>query len=142
MLISFTASFLFGVLGAGAAYFLTNRILGRRVITLERDLQIFSEAMSQMAEIQMKAYHKISGNMGGIEERLLELAIPSADSRLPLERRHQVLALARKGAAIEEIAQRLNLPRGEAELILSLHKYAEISSPRATRKHGESRNHV
>lgn len=53
----------------------------------------------------------------------MELSVPSQDSNLPLERRHQVLALARQGIALEDIVQRLKAPVGEAELILNLRKY-------------------
>ena len=67
----------------GVGYFLIDRKYGRRIRTLERDLQRFSEAMCQMAEIQMKSYRKVSGNLGDIEERIVELAIPSEDTRVP-----------------------------------------------------------
>lgn len=55
--------------------------------------------------------------------------MPSADAPLPLERRHQVLTLARKGVSAEEISRRLNIPKGEAELILSLRKYVDAKIP-------------
>jgi hypothetical protein len=126
----------------GIGYFLLDRKYGRRIETLERDLQSFSEAMCQMAEIQMKSYRKVSGNLGDIEERIVELAIPSEDTRVPLERRRQVLALAHKGVALEEIAKRLRVPRGEAELILNLRKYMDVSTPRDTKSNGELKRHA
>jgi hypothetical protein len=125
-----------------AAYFLVNRTFAARVAVLERDLQNFSEAMCQMAEIQMKGYQKLTGNVGEIEERILELAVPSSDSRLPLERRHQVLSLSRKGVAVDEIVNRLNLPRGEADLILNLQKYTDVAAPKNARANGESKRYV
>ncbi len=126
----------------GAVYYLLERRYGRRIKTLERDLQSFSEAMCQLAEIQMKSQQKVSGNLGDLEERILQLSIPSEDSRLPLERRRQVLTLARKGVAVEEITKRLNVPRGEAELILNLRKYTNPAAPRATKSNGELRRHA
>jgi hypothetical protein len=125
-----------------AIYFLLDRKYGRRIKTLEHDLQRFSEAMCQMAEIQMKNYRKVSGNLGDIEERIVELAIPSENTRVPLERRRQVLTLAHKGVAIEEITKRLNVPRGEAELILNLRKYMDVATPRAAKSNGELKRHA
>ncbi len=130
------------LLCCGGAYWLLNQTLGRRLRALEQDLQTFSEAMCQMAEIQMKGYQKLNGNVGEIEERILELALPATDSRLPLERRHQVLALSRKGVAVDEIVKRLSVPRGEAELILSLQNYTDAATSNAARPNGEDKRHV
>lgn len=79
--------------------------------------------MSQMAELQVKTHSKFSASLESVEERMMELSIPSHDSSLPLERRHQVLALARQGMALEDIVKRLKAPIGEAELIMNLGKY-------------------
>ena len=86
-------------------------------------MQHFSEVVSQMAEVQMKTFEKHSARFEDLEERIMELSVPSHDSNLPLERRHQVLALARQGVALEDIVKRLKAPVGEAELILNLRKY-------------------
>jgi hypothetical protein len=110
------------VCGTGAAFWCIVG-LARRNQSLERELQRISTAMSQMAELQMKAHQKNTTRITDLEERIMELSVPSHDSSLPLERRHQVLALARQGASSEEIAKRLNAPVGEAELILNLRKY-------------------
>lgn len=103
--------------------------LARRNQALERELQRISNAMSQMAELQMKAHQRHTTRIADLEERMIELSVPSNDSSLPLERRHQVLALARQGIKTQEIAKRLKAPVGETELILNLGKYAggEIS---------------
>jgi hypothetical protein len=95
----------------------------RRIGIMEQDLQHISSVVSQMTEIQMKAHNKLAARLDEIEERIMELSIPSHDSNLPLERRHQVLSLARQGIALEDIAKRLKAPVGEAELILNLGKY-------------------
>jgi len=94
-----------------------------RIQSLEQDLLSYSEAMSQMAEMQMKAHQKLSGNLADLEERIMDLSVPSQNVDLPLERRHQVLTLARQGVALEDIVKRLKAPVGEAELILNLQKY-------------------
>jgi len=123
---------------AGSYYLMTRMHLGR-LEALERDLQTFSEAMCQMAEMQIKGYQKLNGNVGEIEERILELAVPPRDACRTLERRHQVLALSRKGVAVDEIVKRLNLPRGEAELILSLQRFTDVA---ATGVNGEGDHYV
>ena len=114
----------------------------RRTLALERDLQRMSDAMSQLAEIQMKAHKKNTARLEEMEERIMELSVPSQDSGLPLERRHQVLALARQGIALEDIAKRLKAPVGEAELILNLGKYMGAESPSAGRAHGQVRQYA
>jgi len=97
--------------------------------TLRREVMQFSEDLFQMAELQKDIYHRICRDLNGIEERILDLAVPFSEGPLPLERRHQVLTLARKGVDLEEISRRLNMPRGEAELILRLRKYMEAKQP-------------
>jgi len=107
----------------GIGHWITNRRLRRRIQVLERDLQHISELVSQMAEVQVKTFEKHSASIENLEERIMELSVPSHDSSLPLERRHKVLALARQGVALEDIVKRLKAPVGEAELILNLRKY-------------------
>jgi hypothetical protein len=114
---------------AGAIHFTMRKKLFSRIQNLERDLQSISGVMSQMIETQMKTHRKYSANIDSLEERLLDLSVPSHDSSLPLERRHQVLALARKGIGLEEIVKRLKAPAGEAELILNLGKYMNLDNP-------------
>jgi len=99
------------------------RTVAARAEAMERDLGRISDAINQMADIQMKTHQKSSARFEEIEERLMELSVPSQDSSLPLERRHQVLTLARQGIPVEEIGKRLKAPVGEAELILNLRKY-------------------
>jgi len=96
---------------------------------LRREVMRFSEGLLQMADLQKDIYRRICHDLNGIEERVLDLAAPSSDGPLPLERRHQVLTLARNGVDLDEISRRLNMPRGEAELILSLRKYMEAKQP-------------
>ncbi len=87
-----------------------------------------------MAELQLKDHEVLSSNIADLEERLVELSIPSNDDNLPLERRHQVLALAQQGVPLEEIVQRLKAPVGEAELILNLRQYMGGENSPATNK--------
>jgi len=123
-------------------YFFLQRRWSRRLLVLERDLQQFSVAMCQMAEIQMKSYRKLTGNLGDMEERIMDLALPSNDSNVPLERRHHVLALASKGVPIDDIVKRLNVPRGEAELIVNLRRIADVGNPKVTKAAGEEKRYA
>jgi hypothetical protein len=113
-----------------------------RTRVLERDLQEYADVMSRMAEVQSRVFERLSGKVRELEERLHELSVPSGDPELPLEKRHRVLSLARKGASSKEIARKLNVPRGEAELILGLKTYATAGPPQITRSNGDSRSHV
>ena len=124
------------VLGTTAFHLILKRKMIHRIQKLEQDLQQVSSAMSQMAEIQLKNYEMFSSNIADLEERLVELSIPSFDDNLPLERRHQVLSLAQQGMPLEEIVKKLKAPVGEAELILNLRQYlgGEVSSPNNKRQ--------
>jgi hypothetical protein len=130
------------VLFAGILHWIINRRLTRRVCALEQNLQHFSDVMSQMAEVQMKSIRKHSASLGDLEERIMELSVPSHDSSLPLERRHQVLALSRQGIGLEDIVKRLKAPVGEAELILNLQKYMGGETSRSARMHEQVRNYA
>jgi hypothetical protein len=116
-------------LHAGALHIFMKKKLAARIHTMERDLQSISGVMSQMMEVQMNSHRKYSVSLENLEERMMELSVPSNDSNLPLERRHQVLALARQGVGLEEIVSRLKAPTGEAELILNLGKYLNAENP-------------
>jgi hypothetical protein len=114
----------------------------RRIHTLERDLLACTDAMSQMTEIQMELQRKFSGRLENMDERIMELSVPSHDSSLPLERRHQVLALARQGVSLNDIVKRLNAPAGEAELILNLTKYMGGEKSRSGSVKGQVRQYA
>ncbi len=118
---------------AAALHWAFKRNLRTRILALEHNLLSVSESMSQMVEIQMKAHKKLFDRLGELEERIAELSIPSHDSSLPLERRHQVLSLARQGVALNDIVKRLKAPVGEAELILNLQKFMGGDNPRSAK---------
>ena len=127
------------VLACCACYVLFRKAWLKRLQALERDLQAFSNAMCQMADIQMKSYQKLSGDLSQIEERILDLAIPSEGANLPMERRRRVVALASKGSSVEEVAKRANVSRGEAELIMSLQKIKGAASALPPKANGETK---
>jgi|WetSurSiteA1Bulk_404760.scaffolds.fasta_scaffold04757_6 hypothetical protein len=123
-------------------YWSTTRKMFQRVQSLERDLQRISDVVGQLAEIQMRSYQKSSVRLENMDERIMELSVPSQDSSLPLERRHQVLALARQGVGLEDIVQRLKAPVGEAELILNLRKYMGGESSPAGKMDGQVKQYA
>jgi hypothetical protein len=120
----------------------TTRKMLQRVQSLERNLQGISDVVGQLAEIQMRSQQKSSVRFDDMEERIMELSVPSQDSSLPLERRHQVLALARQGVALEDIVQRLKAPVGEAELILNLRKYMGGDNSPAGKVNGQVKQYA
>ena len=113
----------FAVAGSLGFCWSTTRKMLQRIQALEQELRRTSDAVGQLAEIQMQSQKKYSVRIEEMEERIMELSVPTHDSNLPLERRHQVLALSRQGVALEDIVKRLKAPVGEAELILNLSKY-------------------
>jgi hypothetical protein len=139
MFLLITGCLLASAVWCGSGWYFAKKKWIPRMEGLERNLQSVSEAMVQMADIQMKTHQKVTGNLGEIEERIFELSIPSHDGKVPLEQRRRVAALAQQGTPMEEILKRVNLPRGEAELILSLQRCKEAASSRGRHTPGQSR---
>jgi hypothetical protein len=138
-----TVSLIFALaISAGCCQWISNKRLIRRIHELEQDLQRFSDVMSQMADVQIKTFEKHSASIENLEERIMELSVPSHDSSLPLERRHQVLALSRQGVPLEDIVKRLKAPVGEAELILNLRKYMGAATARTTKLNEQVKKYV
>jgi hypothetical protein len=114
---------------AGSIHYMMKKKYSSRIQHLERELQSIYSVVSQLMEVQMNTHRKYSANIENIEERLMELSIPSHDTNLPLERRRQVLTLARQGVGLQDIVKKLKAPMGEAELILNLGKYMNSNAP-------------
>ena len=118
--------FLFGftaLLGVVILYCASRKKLQRRIEVLEEEITRYSEVVARIADVQSKTFEKFSIRFEELDERILDLCVPSQDPEMPLEKRHQVLSLARQGVPIEEIVERVKAPVGEAELILNLRKY-------------------
>jgi hypothetical protein len=114
----------------------------RRARKLERNLQQCSEALCQVVEVQMTEHQQIARNFGDIEERLLSLVTADGESARPVDRRHQVLTMSRNGFPLDEIVRRLNMPKGEAELILNLRKYIGGAGSRSEESSGDLRKYA
>jgi hypothetical protein len=104
------------------------KLMSRRIQKLEQDLQHVCNTVVHMAEKDAKSHAGLKASLDGLEERIMELSVPSHNARLPLERRHQVWTLARRGMSPEDISKRLKAPVGETELILNLGKYSGTES--------------
>jgi hypothetical protein len=118
------------------------KIISRRIQNLEQDLQSIGCAVSQMAEMHLKSTRKYSASLESLEERIMELSVPSHDTNLPLERRHQVLTLANRGMSLEDIVKHLKAPVGEAELILNLGRYTDTEGPGKVRSEQQVRQYA
>lgn len=95
-----------------------------------------------MAEIQMTEHQKTERSFGQVEERFLSLVAPESDSARPVDRRHQVLTMSRNGFALDEIVRRLNIPKGEVELILNLRKYTGAAGSNADGTNGDLKKYA
>jgi hypothetical protein len=135
-LIAFTAC---GALASTTLLWIRSEL---RTSRLARNLQHCSEALCQMVEIQMTEHQQIARNFGDIEERLLSLVTTEGDSTRPVDRRHQVLTMSRNGFPLDEIVRRLNIPKGEAELILNLRKYIGASGSKTDESSGDPRKYA
>ena len=119
-------------------YHASRKKLLRRIEILERNTARYADAIDKMADVQSKTLEKFSRRFEELEERLLDLSVPSWDPEMPLEKRHRVLTLAKQGVPMDEIVERVKAPVGEAELILNLRKYqrgmknGSASAPRAS----------
>ncbi len=112
----------------------------RRWQALRKDLLECSETVCRGLERQIDEHRKLAGSVSDIEERLIALAAGDTEAPRPVDRRHQVVTLSGRGLGTEEIARRLNIPRGEAELILNLKQYG--AAARAAGFCGEGRKHA
>ena len=108
--------------------------LQKRIEALEEDLARYTEVAGKIVEVQSRTFEKFSRRFDELEERVLDLSVPSQDPEMPLEKRHQVLSLAKQGVPIEEIVERVHAPVGEAELILNLRKYQSGMNAGAVRE--------
>ena len=117
------------VLMSAGGSLLLHKLWQRRFLALKQEMKQFSEDLMQMAELQSDIYRQVSHHLNDIEGKVLDLSVPASDGAHPLERRHQVLTLARKGVGVDEIAHRLGMPKGEVDLILSLHNFVKATPP-------------
>jgi len=125
--------------GAAILFNMVRKRMQRRIEALEEDLARYAEVVDKIAEVQSKTLEKFSRRFEEQDERLLDLSVPSRHTEMPLEKRHQVLALAKQGVPLDEIVERVKAPVGEAELILNLRKYQSGVLKNAPAQRGATR---
>jgi hypothetical protein len=130
------------VIAAAVTCLILHFVWRRRLHALERDLQTCTEAICQIADTHMTSQQKMAGTITELEEKIVELTAPERRTGTDLDKRHRVLRLARNGVALDDISKRLKLPRGEAELILSLRKYVEMGAVQNQTSRGDVKSHA
>ena len=110
------------------------RRLRERVEVLERDLQEFNGDMDTMTRRANDQARRIAWLESRVRSGRVLSAVPSegaAEKSEPAakrptitERRHRVLTLSRRGQNAPAIADTLNMPLGEVELIIGMSKVA------------------
>ena len=93
-----------------------------------RHRQQMEELRRTLGRIELRQSHRLP-NSGGSQ------VLPKQPRRSAIDRKHHVTTLARKGLDPGRIAQRLNMYRGEAELVLGLQQFmaAQAEDPRQDR---------
>jgi len=141
-MVSLIASCVLGAAGASVAFYcLLRRNGSRRIEKLEAELQMMSEMLQQMTEMQVESFRKLSGNIHEMEERFLDLSVPTADAGMPVERRRRIVTLGSKGMAVEEISKKLQVSRAETELVLNLQKWRSGAPAQAEAMRKSKSNH-
>jgi DNA-binding NarL/FixJ family response regulator len=93
--------------------------LDERLITAERKLENAAQQVSEQA--RRIAWLELRVRRGEAAGDAPTEAKPTGEARPSItEQRHRVLTLARRGMAAEMIAETLNVPYGEVELIIAL----------------------
>lgn len=121
------------LLGAMALlYFMFRREQGRREILEERVGKI-ARLLEEMVQLNESAYRSMTQTI-----RTLETGIQKTDRSAPpspVEKKHKILNLFQKGIPAEEISRRLNVPRGEVDLVASLDHWSARDGELAARPH-------
>lgn len=104
-----------------AALFLLHR-RGKRIVSLQAQTR---EAVGQLAELSDRAFSLLAAELQGLRANLGPVnSISASNALLDLHTRSRVITLAAHGMGVEEIAEKLNISRGEAELIIKLNSYS------------------
>lgn len=96
----------------------SQRELSIRIHQLEEDLASSREEQRDRWAEFRKTIARLEFRGSGASEHF------QRSTMFGLDKKHQVCSLARQGLAAEEISKKLNLYRGETELVLGLRKYS------------------
>lgn len=93
----------------------------RRVVALRRDLD---QAVAEIEQLKQSAAENGLRLQDAEERAGVLVPPPPLQSGMNVNRRTQVIRMCRRGDRPESIAASLNLPRGEVELLLKVHRMA------------------
>lgn len=98
---------------------------GKELVTLElAEAREIAEMIVRKIERKIEVLEAIESSVDEkimTLQRLVDRIEMLKDSALPVDREREVLKLNERGLKIDEIADILDMPRGEVELILNLH---------------------
>ena len=97
----------------------SQRALRSRLRQLEEALESSQQDQVERWSEVRKTIARLEFRNGGSAEKIQRSAT------VGLDKKQQVLSLSRQGFGAEEISRKLNLYRGEIELVLGLGKYAD-----------------
>ncbi len=103
--------------------------VNQHIRLLEEELEDCRREQGECWAEVRKTIARLEFRGGGATERF------QRSSMVGLDKKHQICSLARQGLTTEEITRKLNLYRGETELVLGLRKYGartEINDARTT----------
>lgn len=103
----------------------TELLLDKSQRSLRSRLRELEEIVESSQQDQMERWSEVRKTIARLEFRNGGSAEKFQRSAMVgLDKKHQVLALARQGLNADEISRKLNIYRGEIELVLGLGKYA------------------
>lgn len=76
------------------------------------------EMLEEMVQLNESAFRNMSHTIRVIEDGMQKVDLGSPPSRL--EKKRRILSLLNKGFDVNEITRRLNIPKGEVELVANL----------------------
>ena len=91
----------------------------------ERNLQETVDLCEQMYKILSKEIQELRQEIDGLS---VPAVIPTSNNRL--DKRFHVLSLAARGLGLDEIVEKADIPKGEAELILRLNRLKNAKETR------------
>lgn len=85
---------------------------------LSHRLHQLAGAVDEMVQWNESAFRTVTRSVRSLEDEVQRGDRNTPPS--PVERKHRILGLARRGLTAEEITRQLNLPRAEVDLIVNL----------------------
>lgn len=107
---------------AGSTYiYVSVKAERRRREEETRRVDRITSVLGEMAHLSESAFKNMSHTIKTIETEVQKADREPMQS--PTDKRVHVLNLLKKGLDVDEITRRLNMPRGEVELVVDLHQW-------------------